>query len=285
MKSIKPPILLFGTGRCGSTLIQRAINCHEDIVMWGEHEGFLGPLSRSMKLLLDGDSVKEYVYGEKALDPNIVQGQLKDYGKDICWVNDFNRHQVINSYRGLILRILCKNLDLEKVHWGFKEIRYREGFPVFWMLQKLFPDARYLFVFRSPVTTVASAILAWRRAELESLSEESQVVFLRENIPNHLNGWLEKNRYLWRFITENPDSSHVMFYEDWERSGVTEAENMFSWLELETPKVVKKVVSRKVANTRSDPLRSMIESVIKDCVAEAPEDFHQFGEKLGYQLR
>lgn len=282
---MKHPVFLFGTGRCGSTLIQRAINCHEDIVMWGEHEGFLGPLARSMKLILEGPSVTKYVYGDWALKPSIVKGPLKKVKEDICWINDFTPGQVEDAYRQMILDILCRNLELEKVHWGFKEIRYRQGQPVFWMLKKLFPEARFLFVFRHPVGTTASVILAWRRGELESLcSDSARREHVREVALRHLNGWYEKNRFLWNFTQKNPGVSHVMRYEDWRGDGESEARRMFDWLGMDYPERVKKVVKNRVAVTSTDPLRSLIEEEVRNTLRETDPEVREFMRTLNYEL-
>src|SRR5438874_131876 len=43
--TLPTPILVLGTGnRCGSTLIQRLLSSHPDVLIWGEHGGQLSQL-------------------------------------------------------------------------------------------------------------------------------------------------------------------------------------------------------------------------------------------------
>ena len=40
------PIFLLGTGRCGSTLLQKILNSVENAMIYGEHGGFLKQVAR-----------------------------------------------------------------------------------------------------------------------------------------------------------------------------------------------------------------------------------------------
>src|SRR5919206_3702635 len=53
------PILVLGSGqRCGSTLVQRLLTSHPDIMIWGEHGGHLRDLLAMTDVLVRWD---EYV--------------------------------------------------------------------------------------------------------------------------------------------------------------------------------------------------------------------------------
>jgi hypothetical protein len=43
----KFPIFLLGTGRCGSTLLQKILNSVDNVMIYGEHGGFLRQRIRS----------------------------------------------------------------------------------------------------------------------------------------------------------------------------------------------------------------------------------------------
>src|SRR4051794_29192490 len=43
------PAFIFGTGRCGSTHLQRLISLRTDTWIWGEHDGFLNGFLRSFE--------------------------------------------------------------------------------------------------------------------------------------------------------------------------------------------------------------------------------------------
>lgn len=71
---MKSTIFLLGSGRCGSTLLQRALNAHPDVVMYGEHEGFLGPLSNAYDKLTRTPDIDRWVYGKDAIPASTLQG-------------------------------------------------------------------------------------------------------------------------------------------------------------------------------------------------------------------
>ena len=53
--ALRPPILLLGSGRCGSTLLQRVLNSSPEITVWGEHAGFLTSIAQSYFTLPTGE--------------------------------------------------------------------------------------------------------------------------------------------------------------------------------------------------------------------------------------
>lgn len=54
------PIFLLGTGRCGSTFLQRSLSSLESIWIWGEHDGLLIPHAGVLTLLQESSALSKF---------------------------------------------------------------------------------------------------------------------------------------------------------------------------------------------------------------------------------
>lgn len=280
---MKFPIFLFGSGRCGSTLLQRILNTHKEIVMWGEHEGFLAPLAKSFFLLRESRNMQEYVYGDKRVAPEVVLDGLADKNLDICWVNHFIKKDVIEAYRQLLVKLIAGPVDRNKVHWGFKEIRYRRGDSVHKMLALLFPKARYIFLFRNPVDMASSAIIAWRGDALAEARKKGELrEFIEKVAPIHFRGWYEKNSYLWEISSRQDINSHIVLYEDLVAGDKDVIHEIFNFLGLYVPGGIETVLGNVVGTTADKKLKNEVKSTVRDVWAFADVDIRDFANKLGY---
>ena len=258
---MKAPIFLFGSGRCGSTLVQRAINAHADVVMYGEHEGFLGPIANSYHKLMQTPDVQEYIFGEDALPADLLHGPIKDTGADICWVNNFTAEDVRREHRALVLNLLTRGLDLEHIHWGFKEIRYRKGQHILWFLREMFPNCKFVFLVRDPVSTIVSGLLAWEQTHAEAANEE----LLTKLVGNRLEGWTSKYEYLLNYATAHPEGSYVLKYEDLINAPERHMSAIFNLLDLDCPQLALDMFDHRVASTREDPSRQELKNLVTRC--------------------
>jgi hypothetical protein len=276
---MKPPIFLFGSGRCGSTLVQRAINAHADVVMYGEHEGFLGPIANAYHKLTQTADVQRYIFGAEALPASMLHGPITDSEKDICWVNNFSREDVYREHRALVLNLLARDLDLEQIHWGFKEIRYRRGQHILWFLREMFPDCQFVFLVRDPVTTVVSGLLAWEQPA-SLLTNEKQLATVVEN---RFQGWTSKCGYLLDYAGQQPEGSYVLRYEDLIADPELHMREIFSRLELDCPQLALKMFDHRVASTRADPARGKLTDFVRQCRQNTSDtDFLQLSASLQY---
>ena len=258
---MKTPIFLFGSGRCGSTLVQRAINAHPAIVMYGEHEGFLGPIANSYHKLMKTADVDRFIYGKNALPADLLHGPLKDIGRDICWINNFTREDVLREHRTLVLNLLARDLDLDKIHWGFKEIRYREGHHVLWFLREIFTECRFVFLIRNPVDTIVSGLLAWKHAD-EAMQDANRLARIVENF---FGEWTAKYSYLLSHAGAHPEQSYLMRYEELIANPKQHMEEIFGLLDLECPPLALEIFGRKVASTVSEPGRDDLLEFVRSC--------------------
>jgi len=135
------PIFIFSSGqRCGSTLLQRLLNSHKDILIWGEQHGSIIPLYEMNNKLLKWESnhrSQRKIYLEKGYDnftPNLVPSDC----------------EIIDASRDYLLSLFAKSAKkLDKKIWGFKEVRY--DYEISCFLLKLFPNAKIIWLTRNVV--------------------------------------------------------------------------------------------------------------------------------------
>ncbi len=160
------PLFLLGTGRSGTTLIQRFLNSHPDIMLWGEHQGFLEDLANSYFALKEHPSMHEYAYKNVApANCEDLLGFYKDPKKWQAWTNWFVPENVDDFYRTMLESIFNPEQVGKHKVWGFKEIRYGENPDVLRFLQCLYPQAVFLSVVREGLNVVESQLTTFHQGE------------------------------------------------------------------------------------------------------------------------
>lgn len=122
---LRPPIILLGNFRSGTTMLQKVIASHPDVVAWDEPVGvwlYADP-KRSHDEFDEGDAtprVKRYVRKK------FIEYQRANGGRRIA----------------------------EKTPHNILKISY---------VREIFPDARFLYVVRNPLSFISSVELKWQR--------------------------------------------------------------------------------------------------------------------------
>jgi hypothetical protein len=277
---MKSPIFLLGSGRCGSTLLQRALNAHPSIVMYGEHEGFLGPLSNAYHKLTRTTDIERWVYGENAIPAETLHGELSDIQADICWVNNFTRDEVYQQFRQLVLSLLTKDLDLDQVHWGFKEIRYYEPQYVLWFLREMFPQSKYVFLVRNPADTIASGLTAWE--DPEKIVEDEDA--FRNTVWERFKSWSSKYDLMINNEESLGQDACFIRYEDLIADPQAHLTQVFGMLELETPPLALQLFEHRVAGTQDHPYKSMLVERIQEFQRSSKHaGFRKICARMGYE--
>jgi len=156
------PCFVFGTGRCGSTHLQRLISLRSTTWIWGEHEGFLIDLLAAMQRFEASASLNKDIFDNPRLaDENHMRQAMLDGVGNLAWMNRFSRHQLRQELTALIDRLFRQHLPEGADDWGFKEIRYGWENDVPRILLELFPSASAAFVFRPPQDTITSMVATW----------------------------------------------------------------------------------------------------------------------------
>jgi hypothetical protein len=159
------PVFLFGTGRCGSTHLQRLISLNTEVWVWGEHDGFLNHLMRGLKAYEGSTAMKRAVFDAPLpeSDTALVE-RVRSETMILSWLNRIERATLRDALRLLIERMFSKGVPKGWTGWGFKEILYGgpEDTPA--LLLEMFPDCRAAFSFREPAATIESMIRSWTPA-------------------------------------------------------------------------------------------------------------------------
>jgi hypothetical protein len=154
--SVAGPIFLLTLHRGGGTMLTRILNCHPDLVIWGEHVGLINRLAeiddmitRVGRLMVPktDEAIAEYIA--------FPDHRLTEFDP---WANPFDYETFSRSCRSLIEAIFTRGLRPGQ-RWGFKEIRYHRVLTARF-LQKLYPTARFVILWRDIHDVAVSAILA-----------------------------------------------------------------------------------------------------------------------------
>jgi len=141
------PIFVFASGwRSGSTLLQRLLCTHPDVMIWGENRGLVGHLAEGLGAV---ESLQKWSERHRTLHA--------ERGAN-AWIALLNPpvSELMHGLRDLLLRYYAApSLEEGATRWGFKEVRYDASVAEF--LHQLFPEARFLFLVRHPSDCLASA--------------------------------------------------------------------------------------------------------------------------------
>lgn len=152
------PVFLLTCGRTGSTLLQRLLNVHESLHIWGEHGGALSGLRTAHKMAtapsvssLIGQTPADCREKVLASEPVVETGSWS-----IQWYNGFGDSDVDEACRGFMRQLFAKGIKPTARHWGFKEIRYGLQDAIFF--KQLFEKAKFLVLVRDPSVVLRSQL-------------------------------------------------------------------------------------------------------------------------------
>jgi hypothetical protein len=184
------PLIVLGSGqRCGTTLVQRLLNSHPDVLIWGEHGGVLAPV-------LTGTAYLEYwdaEFGERN------RQELTQFGYD-GWTANLtpDREAIDRAARSYVRALFAESAQARgRSRWGFKEVRY--GAETIARLRALFPGTRVIHVTRDP-RDVLRSLDAWERHDQYSRQSTLETLgcwraINRELLELHDTPWVLSVRY------------------------------------------------------------------------------------------
>lgn len=157
------PIFVLSAGRSGSTLVQRLLNSYPDVLISGEHRGFLKDVANGYFRLIEGRQGATEVFSATGIGGPEQLQQLKDPTQWQAWMNFFNAGDVRETYRQFVRRFFRHPHQADGESWGFKEIRYGGDDRVIEFLSQLFPDAIFVFLSRHGFDTLSSQLSAFEQ--------------------------------------------------------------------------------------------------------------------------
>jgi Sulfotransferase family len=155
------PVFVFGTGRCGSTHIQRLITLSTCCWIWGEHDGFLAPLLESVSRYEASQVLEQTVFHANPRSDDQLIADVALGSERLSWLNRLDRIEFRTEVASLVDRIFRSRLPQGWAQWGFKEILYGLDNDAPAALLRLFPTATAVFTFRDPKSTIKSMIRTW----------------------------------------------------------------------------------------------------------------------------
>jgi hypothetical protein len=261
----KFPIFLLGTGRCGSTLLQKILNSVGNAMIYGEHGGFLKQIAAAYFLNLEDKMIAKYIMSQNVAgkEPISVFETLKNPHLWSAWTNWYNRETVRNNFRDFIESFFNPIPLEQKVHWGFKEIRYGQDDRVPEMLADLYPDGRLVFIVRHPVDVVASKISA--RAS--------------DGIEADAHTWVAQNTYFLDFFTRNRERSRIVCYEELISNNSEQLSQLFHWLGFSLSERQRNIIetTKPIYKGRPRPAK-----LTRDEVNSINEITQEIRNELGY---
>lgn len=209
------PIFLLGSGRSGTTLLQKILNSAEDVMIWGEHGGFLKQIAEAYFFNLNDKEINRQIFKKNpvAKEPNLDFHRLKLRKIGYSWTNWYGKQELTDNFKQFVESFFNPH-SLEKRHWGFKEIRYGIDDSVMDMLADIYRQARFVFIVRDPVDVLASQVAMGWDDEWKHLA----------------NKWAIQNQQIMDFCRENEDRVYLVKYEDLISRGSNTITDLFNWL-------------------------------------------------------
>ena len=153
------PLIVSSVGRSGSTLLQRLLNCHEHLTIWGEHGGFLKGVLEARHRVVGIDAHRAHLERGFANRDSVV-GVLSAPDSFEPWVSSFDANRFDQELRSTVIDLFSAQLPAD-VRWGFKEIRYTAADVV--GLASFLPNAHFVFLVRDMESYLASRFFAFGR--------------------------------------------------------------------------------------------------------------------------
>jgi hypothetical protein len=220
------PVVVASLTRCGSTLLQRMLSSHPDLVIWGEHFGVLTQLRQAVATIDESGHALELGFAQREL----LTADARADGDLSPHVNPFDAARFRSHVRMFALGLFRDGLP-RRSRWGFKEVRYFEQDLEF--LLTLFPETRVIVLVRRPQDQISSYVRApWRTLPAEDDRERMSAI--RTEVDAAARNWTTKYRQLQAFAERHPEKTLVVRYED---LGIdpTLADRLFEHCGLDAP--------------------------------------------------
>jgi len=279
MDNAERPIFLLGTGRCGSTYLQRLLCASDDIWIWGEHDGFLASISRMLKVLDKSRPLDKWHFTQQLQLSDVSNLNNMD-ATALAWMNPFSRDEFVAAARRLIVDLFGRNLPKGKSRWGFKEIRYGPASRVPELLLEIFPRATIVITARRAFPTIVSAISSWYTNFLKHNNEDLDGKELRAAIKGRAENWLLYFEYFSELISKYPE--RVLVYR---LECPSQLPDLFNAIGIELSAYVRELSSKVLNSSKSARVvkeNAALMAIFDEELSVFRERFQKIEERVGY---
>lgn len=201
------PIIIASLGRSGSTLLQRLLNAHPDIAIWGEHAGYLTHVVDLIENTIEDDAFRKRMEANTRYR-DVIVGQLSDPDAFMPWAAPLSPEQFGHTIAAFVRDLFASGLP-PGTRWGFKEIRY--GRREYEAMRGLFPRATILVMIRDMAGYLRSRARAWRPNVAAGAEDERAAI--REMLDKYATQWMQRNVELIELVDESPESYLTVPYD------------------------------------------------------------------------
>jgi len=195
-------------GRSGSTLLQRVLNVHPEVTIWGEHGGFLSGILKSYSIASEPSAAKNLSEGYTYRD--MVIGELSEKEIFKPWVSPFRPEDLEQSVRSMLIELFTAGLS-PNIRWGFKEIRYTDA--ELRALMTMFPGAHLVVLARDIAGYAQSRFFAFGNTDFDLVSDDGRSQ-ASKRLATMMQGWMKRYDGLLTLADEFPERSSVVAYSD-----------------------------------------------------------------------
>lgn len=243
------PVVLLGSGRCGSTLLQSILNTNASFLIWGEHNGFLRQIADAYFASVHSPFLKENLKLTERMD------RLRSLHEWTAWDNLRGKTELRDRFRGFT-RSFFFDPEAGNVRWGFKEVRYPHDSNdrALQLMFDLFPKTRLIVLIREPEATIFSILSRWtyfrrRDGSIETEELDRRILALADR-------WVFQYEQLHSFYLSHASNCLLVRYED---LAIPETyQKLVQFLETDSFDYRSRIATVKNASKKTDPTGLLI---------------------------
>jgi hypothetical protein len=261
------PVFVLSTGRSGSTLVQRVLNCHSGLVVWGEHHGLVNGLADAFAGMADPHENFFPQQPVENIGPSLLLPTFNQAAVQIEWANPWSLAEYCDHVRSFLDAYFGSRLA-DGQRWGFKEIRYNR-LVTLRFLRRLYPAGRFIFVTRDPEEVTRSKVFSFiKEPRWSEFTRDEQT----ERIRRILAEVRDHYRTFEQFTARHPRACLIIGLEDLVARPDAVIATLLDHVELDAKDfdwaLCRKVLATVVARTRRDAtLAEQIHAIAAETVA------------------
>jgi hypothetical protein len=259
------PIFVIAPHRSGGTLLERALNTHPGVVIWGEHGGILNKLAEidavgrlywNLAMPLPERGLEQQASNTTVFNPWRNPVDLSEYRQ---WCHDFIRAS------------FTRGVPSDR-RWGLKEIRYHSLMTTTF-LANIFPMGKFVILRRDPIQICISSIFAdWSIEQLSKMGAGETKDDARAVIYDSAYAAVAIDHQLAQSAAALKERCLMIWYRDlWSSIG-----SIFTFLELDpAPEevVAKAIGTRSGITNRNQRIglinRTLVEQIAPEAIRHA----------------